>query len=138
MSVLLDTGFVLALSYTDDTNSSRATDLFEEVTAGEHGAAFVTDYVVDEVLTLIWVRTRRSVAVRQLADLLLAKKPEERPGRLVFVGDAAFHEAARLYLRMHERLSFTDCTSLAAMGELRITKVATFERGFDGLCEVLR
>ena len=138
MSVLLDTSFVVALAYPDDVNSSRAVELFGEIAGGSHGAGFVTDYVVDEALTLVWVRTRRTPAVRQLADLLLADEPENRPGRLIFVGERGFHEAARLHRRMHERLSFTDCTTLAAMAERGITKVATFERGFDGLCDVLR
>jgi len=138
MSVLLDTGFVVALAYPDDVNASRAVELSEEVAAGSHGAAFVTDYVVDEALTLVWVRTHSSSAVRRLADLLLADEPENRPGRLIFVGERGFHDAARLHRRMHERLSFTDCTTLSAMAERGITKVATFERGFDGLCDVLR
>ena len=138
MSVVLDTGFVVALAYPDDANSVRAADLFGEIAEGRHGAAFVTDYVVDEALTLVWVRTHRSPVVAQLPDLLLAAKPEDRPGRPIFVGEAAFREAARLHRQMHARLSFTDCTTLAAMEERGITKVATFERGFDGLCDVLR
>lgn len=138
MSVLLDTGFLLAAAYSDDQNSPRATELLREVVSGQHGAAFVTDYIVDEALALVWVRTHRSDLVRYLADLLLARDPRNRPGRLLFVGEPAFHEAARLHRNLHERLSFTDCTSVAAMAEHHIGSIVTFDAGFDGVCEVLR
>ena len=138
MSVLLDTGFVLALAYSDDTRSLRAAEMYREVAGGRHGAAFVTDYIIDEALTLIWVRTHRSSVVRHLAGLLLDPEPANRPGRLICVGERDFQEAARLHGRMHDRLSFTDCSTLAVMAERGITELATFDRGFDGLCEVFR
>lgn len=138
MSILLDTGFLLAAAYSDDRNASRATELLRDIAAGRFGAPFITDYVVDEALTLVWVRTRRSDLVRYLADLLLARDPRNRPGRLIFVGEPSFHEAARLHRSLHDRLSFTDCTSLATMSEHRIGAIATFDAGFEGLCEVAR
>ena len=138
MSILLDTSFVVAAGYPDDHNSDRATELLGEVATGAFGAAFVTDFVVDEALTLVWVRTRRSDLVRYLADFLLARDPHDRPGQLLFVGESSFHEAARQHRTRHDRLSFTDCTSLAVMAEHGIGAVATFDRGFEGLCEVVR
>ena len=137
MSVLLDTSFVVALAFTDDRDSARATALFEEIAEGRHGAGFVTDFVVNEALTLAWVRSRRSRVVSDLAGLLLAPDPADRPGRLLFVGERAFHEAARLHRRHHATLSFTDCTHLAVMAERGLTKIATFESGFEGFAEVL-
>ena len=138
MSVLLDTSVLVAAANPQDRNASRAVEIFKEISAGGHGAPFLSDYVVDEALTLTWVRTKRSKVVLQLADWLLAPEPRRRPGRLVFVGDDAFGVAAQLHRRHHARLSFTDCTSLAVMTELRIDQIATFEAGFDGLVGVLR
>ena len=138
MSVVLDTGVLVAAANPQDRNADRAVGILTEVAEGVHGAAFVTDYVVDEALTLAWVRTRRSDIVLHLADWLLARDEARRPGRLLFVGESSFDDAARLHGRHHARLSFTDCTSLAVMAEHRIEKIATFERGFDGLAEVLR
>lgn len=138
MSLVLDTGVLVAAANPQDRNTDRAVEILTEVAEGVHGAAFVTDYVVDEALTLAWVRTRRPDIVLRLADWLLARDAARRPGRLLFVGEASFQDAARLHRRHHARLSFTDCTSLAVMAEHRIEKIATFERGFDGLAEVLR
>ena len=137
MSVLLDTGVVVAAANPQDRNAPRAVEILEEVASGLHGAAFMTDYVVDEALTLAWVRTRRSRTVLQLADWLLAREPSRRPGKLLFVEEPAFEVAASLHRRHHARLSFTDCTSLAVMSEHDIVKVASFEGGFDGLVDVL-
>jgi predicted nucleic acid-binding protein len=138
MSVLLDTSVLVAAANPQDRNAGRAVEMLNVISSGEHGAPFLTDYVVDEALTLTWVRTKRSKVVLQLADWLLAPETRHRPGRLVFVGDEAFGEAARLHRRHHARLSFTDCTSLAVMTGLRIEQIATFEAGFDGLVSVLR
>jgi len=52
----------------------------------------------------------------------------------VRVSDAAFKAAIALFRRHFSRgLSFTDCTTLASMGERRVGFVASFDRGFDGL-----
>ena len=138
MSILLDTGVLVAAANPQDQNSSRAVEILEEVASGVHGASFMTDYVVDEALTLSWVRTRRSNVVLHLADWLLAPETSRRPGRLLFVDETSFDHAAKLHRRHHKRLSFTDCTSLAIMEEESIARVASFEGGFDGLVEILR
>ena len=138
MSLLLDTGVLVAAANQQDRFSDRAVAILREVAEGGHGAAFVTDYVVDEALTLAWVRTRRSDVVLDLAGWLLNPSPRHRPGQLVFVGEAAFGEAVRLHRRHHARLSFTDCTSLAVATEREIAKIATSETGFDGFVEVVR
>lgn len=138
MSVLLDTSVLVAAANPQDRNGDRAVEILREIASTEHGAPFLTDYVVDEALTLAWVRTRRSKVVLQLADWLLASDPRRRPGQLLFVAEDAFGEAARLHRRHHARLSFTDCTSLAVMTGYRIDQIATFEAGFDGLVGVLR
>jgi len=138
VSVLLDTSFVAALKHPDDRNSARATELYASIVEGEEGAAFITDYIVDEALTLLWVRTKRSDLVLSMADFLLAADPTERPARLLHVGEESFDETARLHRRHHTRLSFTDCSSLAVMAGHDIGKIATFEGGFSGLCEVLQ
>jgi predicted nucleic acid-binding protein len=36
---------------------------------------------------------------------------------------------------MDKPLSFTDCTSLALMEKSRITQIASFDSGFDGLAQ---
>lgn len=138
MSVLLDTSVLAAAANPEDQNEGRAVEILREIASGVHGAPFLTDYVVDEALTLAWVRTRRSTVVLHLADWLISPEPSRRPGRLVFLGEDAFWEAARLHRRHHARLSFTDCTSLAVMNALRIDRIVTFEAGFDGLVDVLR
>ena len=98
----------------------------------------MTDYVVDEALTLAWVRTRRSDAVLRLADWLLAPEPARRPGSLLFTDEPVFEQASNLHRRLHARLSFTDCASLAVMNRREIAKIACLDAGFDGLVDVLR
>jgi len=131
MGVLLDTGFLLGLHHKRDENHRRAETLMLEIVQGQHGAAHYSDYVVDELLTLTWRRSGNQSLVRALHEELLGARALGA-GRLVFIGERVFHEAASLHRRLHARLSFTDCTSVALANDLGIEKIASFDDGFDG------
>jgi predicted nucleic acid-binding protein len=93
-----------------------------------------SDYIVDEVLTLITARYRRQTAIRaghvlfsqELAGLIqLTEEDKERAWKI---------------FRSHsdKRWSFTDCTSLALMQRLRISNAFAFDRHFSQMRGVRR
>lgn len=93
-----------------------------------------TDYVVDELLTLI--RSREPGRAEYAGIQLLS-------GRLVkleFVAEADFFNAWQLFQTYRDkRWSFTDCTSRVVMERLRINKALAFDHHFRqfGTIEVL-
>jgi predicted nucleic acid-binding protein len=96
-------------------------------TALRAGQAIVTtDYVVDETLTLIRLRLSLAAAEawwRQVDSSQRVRWERIDPGR--------FDRALELFFRHRDKAySFTDCTSLALMRELKITSVLTTDKHF--------
>lgn len=136
--VFIDTSGLHALVDKRDTAHAAARD--RATALARRGATLVvTDYVVDETVTLARARSGDGVALRVL-DLI-----EQSVGIRVERIDAARFVATKAYFRKHvdHAYSFTDCSSFVVMRELRIRKALTtdghfVEAGFEPLLPVPR
>lgn len=85
-----------------------------------------TDYVVDETLTLIRVRLGLAAAEtwwRQVEGSQRVRWERIDPSR--------FDRALELFFQQRDKgYSFTDCTSFALMGELKLTSALTTDKHF--------
>ena len=138
MSILLDTGFLFARLHTRDRNHEAARALEAELLDGVHGRVMTTTSVGDELMTLIQARGGQASDVRAAADLLglagqgppLATILDADPSHVVATG--------RLFDRhVDQGLGSTDRSHLVTMERWSIDRLATFDRGFEGLVEVL-
>lgn len=86
----------------------------------------VTDYIIDETVTLA-----RSRGGRIVADRVLDLVDQSRGLRIEWIGPERFH-STREYFRRHadHAYSFTDCSSFVVMRELRLTQALTSDRHF--------
>jgi predicted nucleic acid-binding protein len=93
----------------------------------EQGTLLVTtDYVVDETLTLI--RTRLGLPA---AKAWLAQVEGSTRVRWEWVGMVRAERARKAFFRFRDKsYSFTDCTSLVVMQELRLKQALTTDRHF--------
>jgi predicted nucleic acid-binding protein len=93
-----------------------------------------TDYIVDEVLTLIQTRFSVQVAIRAGQSLF-----DERLSSLVHVTPEDLDRAWKVF-RTHadKRWSFTDCTSLATMERLKIGKAFAYDKHFTQMRGIRR
>ncbi len=93
----------------------------------EHSASLVTtDYILDEVVTLLVGRGLRRVAVQRVPSLLDSGFCD-----FIRVTDDDFTEAWRLVQRFTDKQwSFTDCTSYAVMQRLCITEALSLDDHF--------
>lgn len=85
-----------------------------------------TDFVVDETLTLIRFRLGLDAADAWWQQI-------DRSARLRWerIESDRFERARHLFFQYRDKdLSFTDCTSMALMRELKLTKVITTDRHF--------
>ena len=93
----------------------------------ESGRTLITsDFVIDETLTLIRFRLGLRAADAWWQQI-------EGSGRLRWerVESDRFERARQLFFRYRDKdLSFTDCTSIALMRELRLSTVITTDRHF--------
>ena len=123
----------MAFHNTRDLNHDAATRLVRSIVGGQMGTAYTTDYVFDEAVTVALARTGRSDLATALGRLILGQGTPPFM-ELVNIDDDAFTRAWALFTRYAQRgLSFTDCASLAAMEDLRIDRIASFDTDFDGI-----
>ncbi len=134
MSIFLDTGLFLAYENPRDANHRAAVGIVEGAADGTWGEVFTSDYVFDEAVTLALRRTRRADLALRVGRLILGTGPLGRMTGLVYVSPEVFLRAWQRFSRWAVRgLSFTDCTTLELMANLRVAEVASFDRDFDGI-----
>lgn len=122
--VFFDTGAQFALLSRDDKNQQRVAALVDELQAA--GTTLVmTDYVFNELLTLITARAGKHKAIEYAA------KFPANPIHFQFIGLDDFYEGKRIFERYRDKnWSFTDCVSFAFMRRLGITTALSFDRDF--------
>lgn len=134
--IFLDTGPLAAFCDRDDKLHGRAVAGLDAAWSGEHGAVVTTDHVVAETLTLLMARVGREDVARDFLELV---EPGPRPPPALLVGTSLelLREATALHLKHFDRrLSMVDCT-LLAHAKASGAKILTFDRGFDGLADVV-
>ena len=120
--IFVDTSVWYAANVAEDEDHSRARQLFLESTSD-----FVTtDFIVDELMTLLVARNQRSVATRigdgflsgQYCRLIWVTEEDVRAGWQVF----------KSYV--DKKWSFTDCVSYAVMKRLGIQEAFSLDEDF--------
>ena len=122
MSVLLDTGVIIAAFNRRDRHHHWARRHVKQVLEGKWGPPYVTDYIVDEVLSYAASRLGREAGLK-LGKLLL----EKRIFHIIPVTLDTVLDAWTLYQRHLPRLSFTDATSLAIAKTYNIDYILTLD-----------
>ena len=123
--VLVDTAGFLALWGAADEHHAAALRLQAELTR-KRRRFFTTDYIVDETVKLLLVRHSHEAA----GDFLDTMEQSEVL-RLEWIGPDRFRAASVLFRkRTDKQWSFTDCTTFATMGELRVRDAFTTDHHF--------
>lgn len=134
MTVIVDTGPLVAWLDTDDPRHERANAMLDPLLGGSHGVVVSTDCVFDEGMTLIRMRKRS----RELLDAYhrLFWGPWDEVPRALHILPTSLedHRKAGEHQQSHhdQRLSLTDATLILHARE-RDALVATFDGRFDGL-----
>ena len=124
-AVFVDTGGWMACA--DRADPAHATCTVARDATLEAGRTLITtDFVVEEMLTLI--RFRLGLAAANAWWHQIDGSARLRWER---VDNDRFERARNLFFQYRDKdLSFTDCTSIAVMRELRLTTVITTDRHF--------
>jgi len=130
LAVFVDTSIFVAVANKRDTNHARATQLMEEALRAKYGVIYTSDYVIDETITTALARTHKhEIAVKAGKDLIESPRIEK-----VNVGEREFSTAWSRFQKLRERpMSFTDCTTIAIIEGRGISRIMSFDSGFDGL-----
>ena len=130
MGVFIDTGLFLALYNAEDVHHQRSTELIKNALAGNFGRLYTSDYIIDEAITTLMVRTRQHEIAVEIGKYLIESP---RITRLTIDNDVFASAWTKFQSLKDKVLSFTDCTSIALMYKHRIKNIMSFDCGFDGL-----
>lgn len=134
MAVFIDSNIIIALLNSRDKYHANAKQLLTELRKQEYGKRVTTDYILDEVLTTLWLHTHRKSIVAKAYNLL-RNTPEFI--RLEYVTphilDNAWMKWEKLAKWPKKPLSFTDCCILSFMEKNDVKYLASFDSDFDGL-----
>jgi len=133
MTVLVDTGVLYADHDTDASRHEDASDALETVYDGELGAAYVTDYVYDETVTLTGKRTGSFSAAKRVGRRLRGADPYPSVYEMLRVSNAGFADSVDVFERYDDQgLSFTDATTVALCDRHDIEAVLSFDDDLTG------
>ena len=130
MAVFVDTGAWFAYIVRRDPDHAAATDWVQR----NRQPLATTDYVIDELLTLLKLRESHRVAAAA-GDALL----QQNVARVERITDVDFLEAWTVFRQYHDKgWSFTDCTSKVIMERLGITHAFAFDTHFEEFGTIVR
>lgn len=125
MNILLDSSFLIAYYNPLDEHRKKAIKIMDDLIIGKYGNPYVSDYIFDEVVTVIFIRTKDLKLSNNVGDVL-----RDSLG-LFDVDEEVFDNAWKIFKNQkNTNFSFTDCTILAVMQERGISHIATFDEDF--------
>ena len=139
MAVLFDTNILVSLLLDSDKYHQRALSVIKTINSNKFGNWNITDYVIDEVITVIWSKTKRK---DQVETAFLRLTEPKSPFNIIFTSQISLGDIWEKWNRFAEYpkrpLSFTDASLLAVAEEYGIEHIASFDTEFNGLISVLQ
>ncbi|MFW6153453.1 MAG: type II toxin-antitoxin system VapC family toxin [Halobacteriota archaeon] len=136
MTVLVDTGVIYAEHDRDATHHESAGRALEAVFAGTYGQPYLSDYIIDECLTLTHARSTSFEPVATLIKKLTGRDPFPPVYDVLFVSRDGFFDSLDVLQRFaDQQLSFTDATIISLVNEHDIDAVVSYDDGFQGVID---
>jgi predicted nucleic acid-binding protein len=133
--IFLDTTVLVGAADARDECHADGKAILQAVAGGKPGAALVTDYVLDETLTILG--KRRGIGASKAVAYVQRILSSPRIVRIsIDAGD--FDQALSLYARAGGALSFTDVVSLFVIQQQGCTIICSHDGGFDAIAAVKR
>jgi len=125
--IFVDTSAWYALEVEDDENHASALALRDELRKGRYGALLTSDYVLDEVITLLRIRKGVEPSFKFANKVL-----RSRSVSVIWINGLIFNAALKLLKdRSDKKWSFTDCTSFIIMSQLNVKEAFAFDHNFE-------
>lgn len=124
--IFADSSALAAILLPDDANHSKALQWVEQNPEQE---IITTDYIIDELYTLILARTKnKNWTIKAINSF----RGCNWISRVVFITQADFFQAEQIFLAYQDKgWSFTDCTCKAIMERQCISQAFSFDLHFS-------
>ncbi|AJF59858.1 MAG: PilT protein [archaeon GW2011_AR10] len=127
----IDTVTLFAGFFVDEKHHVKAKEVVAAIAEGKVRDAVYSDYVLDELLTLARAKKGAAVSNEILEEIANSEIKMEK------VEQRHLSLAMELF-KSYEKLSFTDCTTVALMLDLGIKEIYSFDKGFDSVAKIVR
>jgi len=124
MELFADTSFLVAFYNKRDKNHAKARNFISG--ADDRSLFVISDYIFDEVLTVLLVRSGKFLSA-QAGQMIL----DDERIHIFQTDEAVFEKAWLIYRTFKDKeWSFTDCTSYVLMKNLSINTGVSFDEHF--------
>ena len=139
MPIFLDTGFYFSLIVKKDKNHQKAQKLFLKIITGEFGIIYTSDYILDEALTLINVRTygKRIDFVEKMYNLFMSEKPIAKLLKVQKNWINEIYLMQKKITKPNNPVSFTDASNIILCNKMQIKKIISFDGHYKGILETI-
>ena len=136
--IFFDTGFLYAYINAGDSNHPSTLEIMKNSFAGEYGRMIISNYIIDEAITLGLSRTGDCTLATKFLNFLHEKNVRKNIFLEIIIDKDLMQHTEKLFaIYCHKRLSYTDCSTLAVMENYKIDFLATFAHEFKGIVSIL-
>lgn len=119
--LFLDTSAIVANLRSNDPHHAKAQALYKRISAREFKPLIISEFIFAEAVTVIGLKMKQTVAISLGKDLF-------NPAVYMVPASTIFKETWELFASQKTyQLSFVDCSILAAMEEVGVKKLATYD-----------
>lgn len=123
--IFLDSSVIIAYKNADDTNHTRAVEIFSRLNEGKYGKGVISEFIFTEVTTVLALK-RDLNAATDVGNILLDAKEIE-----IMKASDVFERTWDIFKNQkNTKLSFIDASNLACMEQGKIKRIATFNKDF--------
>ena len=123
--IFLDSSVIIAYKNADDTNHTKAAEIFSRLNEGKYGKGVISEFIFTEVTTVLALKRDLNAATDVGNILLDAKEIEIMKASDVFDRTWVIFKDQK-----NTKLSFVDASNLACMEQRKIKRIATFDKDF--------
>jgi predicted nucleic acid-binding protein len=129
---IVDSGVWIGAANPRDAYHQKATAVLKAILEGRAGKALITNLIFAEVVTYIKRKVGAEESI-EVAKVLMDSKHVE----IVHVDEHLFNAAYHMFER-YPKLSFADAASVAVAKDMKIQRIISFDKDFDGIRDIVR
>jgi predicted nucleic acid-binding protein len=128
MPYFVDTNFFVALINEDDDYHDRAEEIYVDILNSKYGKLFTSDYVLDEAITVMRVRTKKHDLAVRVGDMISSTVMI----KMIYVIANEVFEALNEYKKHDDKdLTFTDWVLVRQIKGRGYHGIVSFDHHFD-------
>jgi predicted nucleic acid-binding protein len=125
--ILIDSSVFVAYAVESDSNHEQAVKVIKQITDGDFGQVFTSDYVFDETTTVTLIRSK------SIEKAIMVGNYIKDSVEIIKINEDLFEDSWEIFKSQKTKstkLSFTDCSNVSIMKHRNIKNIATFDGEF--------